>query len=255
MSDSKIALSFCCHPDDTEFTTAGTLALLRQKGWQIHIATMANGNCGSAELGPDEISKIRYQEGVAAAAILDAPYHCANQDDVFVLYDRPAILAAIKIVRQVKPTLVFAPSPVDYMADHEITSQLVKTACFTAGIPNIKTDDIPPYHHVPHLYYADPMDGVDNFGQQIKPSMLIDITTVAQTKEKMLCCHASQRNWLLEHHGMDQYVISMKQTDQQRGKKVNVQYAEGFRQHLGHAYPKTNLLKEELGNLAHNLEQ
>lgn len=249
MSERKVALSFCCHPDDTEFVTSGTLALLAEKGWEVHSATMANGNCGSAEHGAEEIAKIRYQEGVDAAAVIGAKYHCANQDDVFVLYDRPAILASIKIIRQVQPTLVLAPSPVDYMVDHEITSRLVKNACFAAGIPNIKTDDVAPYGVVPHLYYADPLEGTDAFGQEIKASMYVDVTSMAETKEKMLCCHASQRNWLLAHHGMDQYVVTMKESDEKRGQKIGVQYAEGFRQHLGHGYPKSNLLQEELGDL------
>jgi len=28
-------------------------------------------------------------------------------------------------------------------------------------------------------------------------------------KEKMLICHERQRNWLMEHHGMDEFVHSM----------------------------------------------
>jgi hypothetical protein len=62
----------------------------------------------------------------------------------------------------------------------------------------------------------------------------------------MLCCHDSQRNWLMSHHGMDEYVESMKRFARQRGKKANCDYAEGFRQHLGHGYPQDNRLKKEL---------
>ena len=52
MSDVRTVLSLLAHPDDAEFTCAGTLALLGQRGWQIHIATMTPGDCGSASLGP-----------------------------------------------------------------------------------------------------------------------------------------------------------------------------------------------------------
>jgi hypothetical protein len=72
-----------------------------------------------------------------------------------------------------------------------------------------------------------------------------------QTKEEMLCCHQSQRNWLLKHHGMDNYVISMKKLGEKRGEQIGSRFAEGFRQHLGHAYPQDNILKAELGDLAH----
>ena len=29
-------------------------------------------------------------------------------------------------------------------------------------------------------------------------------------KERMLGCHASQRDWLRAHHGMDEYIESMR---------------------------------------------
>jgi LmbE family N-acetylglucosaminyl deacetylase len=48
MNDNKTALSIIAHPDDVEFVCAGALALLKQKGWDIHIATMTPGDCGSA---------------------------------------------------------------------------------------------------------------------------------------------------------------------------------------------------------------
>jgi predicted secreted protein len=76
---------------------------------------------------------------------------------------------------------------------------------------------------------------------------------VAETKEKMLCCHESQRHWLMTHHGMDEYVNMMKASDQKRGQQIRSHFAEGFRQHLGHAYPHDNILKAELGNLVHIL--
>ena len=43
----KRILAFGCHPDDVEFMAAGTLALLAELGYEIHIATMAGGEVGS----------------------------------------------------------------------------------------------------------------------------------------------------------------------------------------------------------------
>ena len=51
------------------------------------------------------------------------------------------------------------------------------------------------------------------------------------------------------HHKMDEYIISMKRFGEQRGQEVRVAYAEGFRQHLGHGFPKENILREILGDL------
>jgi LmbE family N-acetylglucosaminyl deacetylase len=48
-------LAIHAHPDDIEFQCAGTLLLLKAQGCPIVMATMTAGDCGSAELGPDEV--------------------------------------------------------------------------------------------------------------------------------------------------------------------------------------------------------
>ena len=58
---------------------------------------------------------------------------------------------------------------------------------------------------------------------------------------------ASERDWLLKHHGMDQYLQAMRDWSSHRGRPVGVAFAEGFRQHLGHSYPQDNLLGKLLG--------
>jgi len=67
----------------------------------------------------------------------------------------------------------------------------------------------------------------------------------------MLACHRSQREWLQQHHGMDEYILSMKRHAEDRGRDIGVLYAEGFRQHLGHAFPQDNLLQKELAGLVY----
>ena len=67
----KVVLSLGAHPDDAEFMCAGTLALLHEKGWEVHIATMTPGDGGTVEYSREEISRIRKGEAARAAAILD----------------------------------------------------------------------------------------------------------------------------------------------------------------------------------------
>ena len=251
MASPKTVLSFGAHPDDAEFFCVGTLALLHKKGWQIHIATMTPGDCGTVEYSREEISRIRKAEAAKAASILDGSYHCLECDDIFIMYDRPTLLKAIELLRKVRPTIVFTTSPSDYMVDHEMASRLAQTACFACGVVNIETAGAEPFEPIPYLYYMDPVEGKDNFGAEVKAGTLVDITSVMDVKEKMLCCHESQRNWLFTHHHIDDYVISMKALSEKRGREINSHFAEGFRQHLGHAYPQDNILKSELGDLVH----
>jgi len=251
MTGEKTVLSLGAHPDDAEFFCAGTLALLRKKGWQIHIATMTPGDCGTVQYSREEISNIRKAEAAKAVSMLDGSYHCLECDDIFIMYDRSTLLKAIELLRRVRPTIVFTTSPSDYMVDHEVASRLAKTACFSCGVVNIATLGAEPFEPIPYLYYMDPAEHKDKLGNEIKPGMIVDISGVMDVKERMLCCHESQRHWLLTHHGMDEYVNMMKVCCEKRGREIGCGSGEGFRQHLGHAYPQDNILRAELGDLVH----
>ena len=246
-------MSIGAHPDDAEFCCAGTLALLHEKGWDVHIATMTPGDCGTVQYSREEISRIRRAEAAKAASLLDGTYHCLECDDIFIMYDRPTLLKVIELVRKVHPGIVFTTSPNDYMVDHDMASKLAQTACFSCGVVNVETPGAEPFEPVPYLYYMDPPEQKDILGVEVKPGIIVDITSVMETKEKMLCCHESQRHWLMTHHGMDEYVNMMKLAGRERGQQINADFAEGFRQHLGHAYPHDNILKAELGDIVHVL--
>ncbi|HZU37945.1 MAG TPA: PIG-L family deacetylase [Gemmataceae bacterium] len=250
MSDTILALM--AHPDDAEFLCAGTLCrLARERGWQVHIATMTAGDCGSAELPPEQISRLRRAEGAAAAALVGGQYHCLEERDLLVTYQERTLERATRLLRQTRPRIVLTHSPADYMLDHEMTAAVARAAGFAAPIPNFLRDQgqPPPLDAIPHLYYCDPIEGKDALGRPIVPGFAIDISSVVDGKTEMLARHASQREWLLRHHGIDQYLQAMQHWASRRGQQCGVAYAEGFRQHLGHGYPQTNLLGELLGAL------
>jgi len=243
----KIVLGIFSHPDDAEMVCAGTLSLFRKAGWEVHIATMAPGDKGTAEYSREEISRIRKAEAARAAEVIGATYHCLELEDVYILYDRDSINRTTKLIRNVHPSIVFTSSPNDYMVDHELTSLIVQTACFSTGIKNMEVNATP-YEPVPFLYYCDPMEGKDIFGKPVMPSMYVNISGEIETKEKMLAKHESQRNWLLTHHKMDEYILAMKRFAAERGRFAGAGYAEGLRQHLGHGFPQTNILMEVIGD-------
>lgn len=234
-------LGLFAHPDDAEFLCAGTLALLHQQGWDIHIATLAPGDKGTVEHTREEISTIRKQEGRRAAEILEGQYHCLDCEDVYIAYDRQTLNKATALMRRIRPALVFTCSPTDYMVDHEVASRVTQTACFACGVKNMEVE-VAPFEPVPHLYYCDPVDGKDILGKDVSPTAVVDIASVLRIKEEMLCCHESQRNWLRAHHGVDEYVDAMKAFAAQRGALIGREAGEGFRQHLGHCFPQGNTL-------------
>jgi LmbE family N-acetylglucosaminyl deacetylase len=224
--------------------------LVQERGWEAHIATMTPGDCGSADLGPEEISRVRRAEGAVAAELLGGTYHCLEERDLLVCYNEPTLEKVVRLFREVRPSIVITHSPSDYMLDHEMTSVLARAAAFGAPIRNFCLDrgHGPALEHIPHLYYADPIEGKDPLGRPVEAGFCIDITSTLDLKREMLCAHASQRDWLLQHHGMDEYVKAMEEWAAARGAQCGVAAAEGFRQHLGHSYPDFNLLGELLGS-------
>jgi LmbE family N-acetylglucosaminyl deacetylase len=247
---AEVVVSILAHPDDAEFLCGGTLIrLARERGYAVHIASMTPGDCGSAALPPEEIARIRRAEGASAAEVIGATYHCLEERDLRIVYGEGPLERVVRLMRQVRPTLVLTHSPADYMLDHEQTSIIARAACFAAAVENFQRHRItePPLPHIPHLYYCDAVEGKDLFGHAVEPGVCLDVSAVIETKADMLGRHASQREWLRKQHGMDHYVQSMRDWGTQRGRACGVGYAEGFRQHLGHSYPQSDLLGELLG--------
>lgn len=245
-------LALGCHPDDMEFMCAGTLALLAERGHDIHIGTLCVGNLGTMNRTRVEITQIRLAECRRAAEMIGARFHCAMLQDVLLEDCNEHRAKAVAILRKVDPDVVFTMPPMDYMVDHEVTSRLVRNACFLAPIPNYAYGEAVtefPTKHIPALIYADPFEGKDILGNRIKPHFYVDITGTMEKKTEMLKCHESQREWLRRQHGVDEYLAAMRRHDAFRGNDVGVEFAEAFMQHLGHAYPQENPLEELLGEL------
>ncbi len=253
---AEVVLAVLAHPDDAEFLCAGTLLRLhREHGCEVHIASMTAGDCGSVVEDAQAIGRRRRGEGMRAAAMMGASYHCLEEKDLLVFYNERTLEKVTRFMRLVRPGIVFTHSPTDYMLDHEMTSTIVRAAAFAGPVPNFlpRPGQAPTASAdttltaIPHLYYCDPIEGKDSLGRPLDAGFRIDISTVIDNKAAMLTAHASQRDWLMKHHGMDQYIEAMKDWSARRGREGGVAFAEGFRQHLGHSYPQDNIIGAMLG--------
>src|SRR5574340_489864 len=126
----KTILVVHAHPDDAEILAGGTLALLASGGHRVVIVTLAPGDCGTREHGPEEIAAIRRAEAASSARLIGAEYQCAGFRDLAIFNDDPSRRRVTRGLREVDPDIVITASPVDYMADRENTSTLVRDACF-----------------------------------------------------------------------------------------------------------------------------
>jgi LmbE family N-acetylglucosaminyl deacetylase len=248
MSTTRI-LAIHAHPDDVEILAGGTVALLAGLGHSITIATFTAGDCGSHRLAPDEIAAVRRAEAARSAARIGAEYLCLGMYDLAIFNDDASRRRVVEALRRTRPQIVLTSAPSDYLCDHEAASALVRDACFAAPAPNYRTgapDAAPALDAIPHLYWMDPVGGEDREGRVIAPDFIVEIGEMFGTKRAMLAEHASQREWLRQHHGTDDYLDAMERFTRARGTAAGVEFGEGFRQYRGHPYPTSPLLEELL---------
>lgn len=248
-------LAFGCHPDDVEFMAAGTLVLLAERGYEIHIATMTGGEVGHPTLSNQQIREKRLKEAETAAGVIGGTYHYAGGHDLEVEYNTSYNRMAVRVMREVDPLIVFTNPPMDYLADHEETSRLVRNAAYIASVPHYDCG-VPstPTTRFPYLYYWNASNLTDIFGRPLPLTCGINIASVMTTKERMLLCHDSQREWLAHHNRWDEYIEIMKWHSAEDGKRLGTPYAEGFVQHRSTGHPRDNILKVILGDLCVELQ-
>ncbi len=227
-------LAVFAHPDDIEFRAAGTLLLLRDRGWEVHYCNLSNGDLGSSMMTSARTARIRAAEARAACESMDFRWHPPIGRDLQIFYSDRRVRQVCALVRQVRPSILLTHPLSDYMEDHMETARIAVTAAFARGIPNYKSipsrssvlDPVTIYHSTPHGLRG-PMR------EPVLPEGYVDITSVADRKRAALACHASQKEWLDVSQGMDSYLVSMedecRELSRRSGKKG---LAEGWSRHL-----------------------
>ena len=247
----RSAIAIAAHPDDIEFTMAGTLLLLRQAGWRTHYLNIATGSCGSLTHGPAALRRIRRNEARQAAGVLGAEFHASLADDLEVLYTLPLLREVTAIVRRVQPTIVLTHSPQDYMEDHMNACRLAVSGAFARGVPNFTSRPrVPAWGGETTIYHAMPHELCDGLRRRIIPGAFVDTTSVQAKKLEALACHESQHGWLQASQGMNSYLRDMERMSRAVGRMSRrFRFAEGWRRHshMGFCGPDTDPLAEVLG--------
>ena len=245
------ALAITAHPDDLEFVAAGTLLLLKEKGWDIHYFNVSRGNCGSVQHDSETTARIRLEEGRNAARILGASFYPPIANDLEIVYSVDLLRQVSAVIRQVKPNIVLTHSPHDYMEDHMNTCRLAVTAAFTHGMPNWITEPpAQPYEGDVVVYHALPHGLRDGLRKRIHAGSYVNTARVHSQKREALAAHVSQKHWLDVSQGMDSYLVSMDDSAREVGTlSGQFEFAEGWRRHLhlGFSAKDHDPLKEALG--------
>ena len=244
-------LALFAHPDDIEFVAAGTLLLLKAKGWDLHYMNLCDGCGGSVQMDAATTAQTRLKEARSAAQILGATFYPPICPDLELIYSVPLLRKVAAVVREARPNIVLTHAPLDYMEDHMEASRLAVTAAFAHCIPNFQSD--PPreaYFDEVTVYHALPHGLKTPLRRKVRAGAYVNTASVHTVKRLALAAHDSQKHWLDVSQGMDSYLISMDEASEEVGRlSGHFVQAEGWSRHLhvGYSRTETDPLKEALG--------
>lgn len=180
MTDVDI-LAIAAHRDDVELTCGGSLIKSARQG---HVTAIIDLTAG--ETGTRGSAALRGKESDAAARILGVRdrVNLGLPDAGLTNTPETRTLLAIEI-RRLRPRIVIAPALQGRHPDHIVAGQLVRDACFIAGLAKI-APDIPP-HRPRKILHA-----ITFREDHVKPTFIVDISDVFDDKLRAIQCYGSQ---------------------------------------------------------------
>jgi bacillithiol biosynthesis deacetylase BshB1 len=174
-------LAVAAHRDDVELTCGGSLIKSVRQGHSTAIIDLTAG-----ETGTRGSAALRAQESAEAAHILGVSERVNLGLPDAGLTNTPETRALLAVaIRRLRPRVVMAPALQGRHPDHIVAAQLVRDACFIAGLAKVEPGTPPhrPYKIVHALAFRE-----DN----VKPTFVVDISDVFEDKMRAIQCYASQ---------------------------------------------------------------
>jgi LmbE family N-acetylglucosaminyl deacetylase len=226
----KSAMSVHAHPDDQDFTVAGTLAKWARAGCKVVSVIITSGDAGSNDptkgaVYKPELARLREEEQRSANKVLGI------SETVFLKYADGELEASMslrkdltRLVRRHRPELVITGDPSAWFygngyinhPDHRAAAEATIYAVFpSAGtrmiFPELLDEGFLP-HDVKRLYIH---------GHE-KPDTWVDIVETMDIKIQALKKHVSQA----DTHDVDD---RMREWAAEEGQEKGMKYAEAFK--------------------------
>ena len=174
-------LAIGAHPDDIELIAGGTLARAQMLGRSTAILDLAAG-----EMASRGTPELRAKEAASAAKVMGVT---ARENAGFPdggIQNTPQTRAKVALViRRLQPKVVITHSLHGRHPDHPIVAQLVRDACFVAGLKKIEPDT-PAYRPLKVIHALSFRE--DNQ----KPTFVVDISESFDRKLQAIACYKSQ---------------------------------------------------------------
>jgi LmbE family N-acetylglucosaminyl deacetylase len=190
------ALVVTAHPDDVDFGSAGTVAMLTDAGVQVSYCIVTDGDAGGFDASVErrDVAQLRRKEQTDAASVVGVSelFFLGHGDGrVQVTLQLRADIAAV--IRRVRPRVVIAQSPERILdrvyashPDHIATGEATLCAVYPDArnpfaFPELFSEEIEPWA-VDEVW-------VHGGGNGTHP---VDVTAAVDRKIVALMCHTSQ---------------------------------------------------------------
>lgn len=224
------AMSIQAHPDDQDFTIAGTLAKWARAGTEVISVIITSGDSGSNDPAKDaaykkELAGLREQEQLAANSVLGV------RETVFLRYPDGELQPTMelrkeltRLIRQYKPDTVLTGNPEawfygdDYVnhPDHRAAAQAACTAVFPSAGTRLIFTDLLAAGYEPHDVRRLYIHGTD------KVNTWVDISETLDLKIKALQQHVSQ----VDPNEVEKW---MREWAEEEAKDHDMKYAEAYK--------------------------
>jgi len=185
------------HPDDPDFTCAGTIMKMVEQGIEVTYMILTNGDKGNhnPDITREELIELRKREQLAAAEVEGVKQVLfMGEEDGFLQPTRELRKRVVREIRRVRPELIICMNPDRYLVgegyinhpDHRNAGLIALEAIFPATdnlmfFPELIDEGYPP-HKISQLYVVG--------GAKIDLEM--DITDVMERKIEALLHHKTQ---------------------------------------------------------------
>ncbi len=245
-------VAFAAHPDDAEICCGGLLIKMSRLGYRTAVVDYTRG-----ELGSRGSIETRAVEAATASKIMGLAHreNLGLADGKLDAADSGAkgskaeshLCAVIACLRRLRPEIVVAPYHKCRHPDHYAASRLLTRAVYLAGLRNYKIsdgleDENESFTPRQVIYYQ--------MRFQFKPSFIVDISEVEETKRKAYSAYGSQLsvdelgNWIDQGANQPKTLISsplnvesIQARERYYGSMIGVRFAEPYLTHNALSVP------------------
>lgn len=190
-------LVIMAHPDDPDFTCAGTAIAMARQGIEVTYMILTNGDKGNhnPEITRNQLIAMRKIEQRAAAELCGVKQVLfMGVEDGFLRPTRAIRKRVTREIRRIRPELIICPHPDRYLVgdsyinhpDHRNAGLVALEAIFPAADNPMFYPDMADEGYLPHQISQLYVSGHDS------PNIEVDITDDIDLKIQAILCHTSQ---------------------------------------------------------------